>query len=174
MGIARNIARLIPNGSGLLPNANIEAMAASKLTGTVPDANASSGSVIQVVRVNIEARYNLVSSSFAGIGPTLSITPKDTSSRIFLIWTGSLESGAYTYFTFFRNGTNVSGKTYGITTKSGSTQSWDNMGLSFLDSPNTASAITYQLAFSTVSGTISLNDYGSDNLNQLIAMEIAG
>lgn len=39
MGIARNIARLIPNGSGLLPNANIEAVAASKLTGSVPLAN---------------------------------------------------------------------------------------------------------------------------------------
>lgn len=39
MGIARNIARLIPNGSGLLPNANIEAVAASKLTGSVALAN---------------------------------------------------------------------------------------------------------------------------------------
>jgi hypothetical protein len=49
MGIARNLARLVPNGSGLLPNANIEAVAASKLTGQVPDANAPSGSVIQVL-----------------------------------------------------------------------------------------------------------------------------
>jgi hypothetical protein len=49
MSLARNLARLFPNASGLLPNANIEAMAASKLTGQVPDANAPSGSVIQVV-----------------------------------------------------------------------------------------------------------------------------
>ena len=52
MGIARNIARLIPNGSGLLPNANIEAVAATKLTGILPDANAPSGSVIQVVEAS--------------------------------------------------------------------------------------------------------------------------
>jgi hypothetical protein len=42
MGIARNIARLVPNGSGLLPNANIEAVAASKLTGSVAIANGGS------------------------------------------------------------------------------------------------------------------------------------
>jgi hypothetical protein len=47
MGIARNIARLIPNGSGLLPNTNIEAVAASKLTGQVADANAPSGALFR-------------------------------------------------------------------------------------------------------------------------------
>lgn len=46
MGLARNLARLLPNSSGLLPNANIEAVAASKLTGQVADANAPSGSVV--------------------------------------------------------------------------------------------------------------------------------
>jgi hypothetical protein len=60
MGIARNLARLVPNGSGLLPNANIEAVAASKLTGsvalatqvsgTLPDANAPSGSITQCIQ----------------------------------------------------------------------------------------------------------------------------
>lgn len=64
MGIARNIARLIPNGSGLLPNANIEAMAASKLTGQVPDANAPSGSVITSSAYAFTSRVSLSHSSY--------------------------------------------------------------------------------------------------------------
>ena len=58
MGIARNIARLIPNGSGLLPNANIEAVAASKLTGQVPDANAPGGSVVQVTYASYATAFS--------------------------------------------------------------------------------------------------------------------
>ena len=91
MGIARNIARLIPNGSGLLPNANIEAVAASKLTGLVASANAVSGSVIQVVSTttnaqlsgNLGATTNPTSTSGTSY-VTLSFTPKLATSKLFL------------------------------------------------------------------------------------------
>jgi hypothetical protein len=65
MSLARNLARLFPNASGLLPNANIEAMAASKLTGQVPDANAPSGSVIQVVQSISTASFSNSTTSMA-------------------------------------------------------------------------------------------------------------
>jgi hypothetical protein len=83
MGIARNIARLVPNGSGLLPNANIEAVAASKLTGQVADANAPSGSVIQVVSTNYTTR-TVISQTTSVIditGMSVTITPSSASNK---------------------------------------------------------------------------------------------
>jgi hypothetical protein len=85
MGIARNIARLIPNGSGLLPNANIEAVAASKLTGQVPDANAPSGSVLQVVQGNTSTEVNTSGTSYVDTGLSASITPSSASSKILVL-----------------------------------------------------------------------------------------
>jgi hypothetical protein len=81
MGIARNIARLIPNGSGLLPNANIEAVAASKLTGQVARLNAPSGSVIQAVNFNITSSVTFSSSGYA-TAYSISITPTSASSKL--------------------------------------------------------------------------------------------
>jgi hypothetical protein len=83
MGIARNLARLVPNGSGLLPNANIEAMAATKLTGIVPDANAPSGSVLQVVQVSQNVRF-LLNTSAAKINEA-NLTTSQTNSKILAI-----------------------------------------------------------------------------------------
>lgn len=84
MGIARNIARLVPNGSGLLPNANIEAVAASKLTGQVADENAPSGSVIQVGYVSSSTEYSTSSTSFQATNVSLSFTPSSATSKIIL------------------------------------------------------------------------------------------
>ena len=64
MGIARNIARLIPNGSGLLPNANIEAVAASKLTGSVPIANGGSRVIKTHTYVNSTRQVTSSSSNY--------------------------------------------------------------------------------------------------------------
>jgi hypothetical protein len=83
MGIARNIARLIPNGSGLLPNANIEAVAATKLTGTVPDANAPSGSVLQVVQVSQNVQF-VLNTAAAKINEA-NLTTSATNSKILAI-----------------------------------------------------------------------------------------
>jgi hypothetical protein len=137
----------------------------------VADANAPSGSVIQVVSADVATRYTVTSGSFASVGPTISITPKDTSSRFLLLWSGSIQMPAYSFFTFFRNGTNVS-LADGIMTYSGAS-GWDYIAYSYLDSPNSSSSITYQLAMRSNSGTININDYGSTMRSQLIAMEIA-
>lgn len=91
MGIARNIARLIPNGSGLLPNANIEAVAASKLTGQVADANAPSGSVIQVQSITMRGIFGTTSvGSFVLVSDgtdslQLSITKLNSSSTLMIM-----------------------------------------------------------------------------------------
>jgi hypothetical protein len=135
--------------------------------------NTTPGTLLQCISVNIATRYTLNSRSFAAIGPTLSITPRSTSSRILLISSYSIQFPAYTYMTFFRNGTNISSAPYGIITYS-SSSGWTNNTMTYIDSPSTTSAVTYQLAMYSSSGEIYLNDYGGDNKTQIIAMEIAG
>jgi hypothetical protein len=92
MGMARNLASLL-NGSGLvsltskvtgsLPNDNIAAMAASKLTGQVPDANAPSGSVIQIVAAQKTNRFVTTSDSYVDVTDlSATITPIDRKSVV--------------------------------------------------------------------------------------------
>ena len=135
---------------------------------------AQTGGILQVVTANINARYSSSSATFAGIGPTLSITPNSTSSRIFLFCSLSVQMNAYTYFTFMRNGTNVSAGNGIFTDSFTVNRNWTNTSYNFVDSPATTSAISYQIGLATTSSTVYLNDYSATNLNQLIAMEIAG
>jgi len=143
------------------------------VSGKVPSAYMPTGTILQVVTAQIATRYDINTRSFAGFGPTLSITPRSTSSRIYLLTSMSIQFPSYSYMTFFRDGTNVSGAAQGIITY-GATSIWFNTTMMYVDSPATTSAITYQIAMYSNSGTISLNDYSAGNNNQLIAMEIAG
>ena len=150
-------------------------------TGLVLNSSSQSakGFAGQVVTVDIAARYTLSSTSFAAFGPTLSITPKKSTSAILIMCTLSMEV-PYTLFTFFRNGSDVlsfipehtaarSGiKTWGAGTR------WMNYNISWLDYPGTTSSVTYQLAGKMNSGTALFNDYAGDNKSQLIAIEMMG
>jgi len=110
MGIARNIARLVPNGSGLLPNANIEAVAASKLTGQVPDANAPSGSIVQVLQWSYNSVYEnfAQNSEYALPSPfgdgSMAITPSNANNKIRVqaqINCGQEDTWRANYFKFY-------------------------------------------------------------------------
>jgi hypothetical protein len=168
MGIARNIARLIPNGSGLLPNANIEAMAATKLTGTVPDANAPSGSVVQVVSTNYTTR-TVISQTTSVIditGMSVTITPSSASNKILVLLNLAFNSPEGQNIISFlnRNGTLIAQSTssgaiqsfFGMATANdGNYRMWSASG-NFLDSPATTSAVTYKLQSRAASGTSTL------------------
>jgi len=155
MGIARNIARLIPNGSGLLPNANIEALAASKLTGQVPDANAPSGSVIQVVSATKTDVFSLASLTFTDVtGLVLSITPISASSKILVMASVSIGSSgdfAYTRLTKNSNPINVGDAASNrprvagsvVYTASNGAYNCETIQMTHLDSPATTSTLTY-------------------------------
>lgn len=199
MGIARDIARLKPNSSGLLPNANIEAVAASKLTGQVPDANAPSGSVIQVVQTVKTDVFSTASTSWVDwTGMSASITPQSTSSRILITLTSGCSNttdNSFQYVKLQRNGTDIAlGDTVGPVTRCwidaaiGSTGNFGSffttqkqLAGSFLDSPNTTSAITYKLqVIRTANGTAFFgrsSDTGDQNRSSipsvLTLMEIA-
>jgi hypothetical protein len=179
MGIARNIARLVPNGSGLLPNANIEAMAASKLTGQVADANAPSGSVLQVVQTTTENAVSTSSSSFITSGLTATITPSSSTSKILVLVTNPMRRGAGTVsgmvVAIFRNGSKVYQPMSNLGYTNGNTAdlSW-LVGCNYLDSPATTSATTYDFRFASGSGTMYAQIDGAGNMSSMILMEIAG
>jgi hypothetical protein len=155
MGIARNLARLVPNGSGLLPNANIEAMAASKLTGQVPDANAPSGSVIQVVSATKIDTFTTTSSSYVDVtGLNISITPSSASNKILI--TGLVNFGGPSDVAFIRLvrdstaicvGTAVGSRVSATAQQRNSPDTADAeaASINFLDSPNTTSSVTYKI-----------------------------
>lgn len=88
MGIARNIARLIPNGSGKLPVTNL-ADSGTPSSSTFLRGDNAWGSVVQKV-VQIQqmvttTTVSTTSSSFVDTGITLSITPTSASNRIILL-----------------------------------------------------------------------------------------
>ncbi len=194
MGIARNLARLVPNGSGLLPNANIEAVAASKLTGQVPDANAPSGSVIQVVQAFKSDTFtsNPGAMNWTDVtGLSLSITPSSASSKFFIQFTIMGGTGNLTYIRIVRNSTAISigdsaGSRPRITSGNINDQSDANRanmysGM-FLDSPSTTSAITYKLQIAPETSNETYinrsrsdqdNNVGSRATSNLIVMEIS-
>lgn len=87
MSLARNLARLFPNASGLLPNANIEAMAASKLSGQVPNINLPPGTVLQVQVCNASVNTSATTQSSQtelNTNYRVSITPQRSNSLILL------------------------------------------------------------------------------------------
>jgi hypothetical protein len=154
MSLARNLTRLFPNASGLLPNANIEAMAASKLTGQVPDANAPSGSVIQVVQA-VKTDVSVIYQGPTEVpGLSLNITPTSASNKILLMWTVQYSSNDHSALLIYRGSTAVAvGNQIGsnrprVTHQSYAVASLDEIYLrsgQFLDSPSTTSSINYRV-----------------------------
>ena len=181
MGIARNIARLIPNGSGLLPNANIEAVAASKLTGQVPDANAPSGSVIQVVQTTYSTNVSTSSSSNIDTGLNASITPISASNKILIMCaptfrasSPSSTSDAFVYGILWRgaigSGTSLLNYYAMIGTRSSDFRSVPNMV--YLDSPATSSSVTYRISMNSQNASsVEINAGTTPSI--IILMEIA-
>ncbi len=161
-------------------SADIASLAASKLSGQVPDANAPSGSVIQVVYANRDSNEVYTGSSTAiTTNFSASITPLSTSSKILII--GSLctrADGGDTNFggyDLYRNGSSVSNN---IATWSGNNENYQ-LSATYLDSPASTSSVTYTWYIrSAGSGhDVRFNPTPVGSLNArstMILMEIAG
>ena len=155
------------------------ASALRKMTRTnfVAGIGATAGQVIQVLGATDSTTRNTTSSSFVTASNTLSvtITPSSTSSRFFIISTLNRIGGGSTtgQFTIFRDATNLGG-TNGL----GSPAVTDIADLfstiTVLDSPNTASAITYQVYMRvSSSGTIGMYNAGNSS-SSITVFEIKG
>jgi hypothetical protein len=150
---------------GAITNAKIASMAASKLTGQLPDANAPSGSVIQVVSTaKTDTFSESISSGAEGgdvTGLTVSITPSSTLNKILVsaslyVHVESNLMGA----TIYRNGSVVfrgdaSGSRTRVTAVADASNAISYMvtlPISFIDSPATTSSVTYTIRLRHTSG----------------------
>jgi hypothetical protein len=179
------------NGSTGITSDNIASLAASKLTGQLPDVNAASGSVLQVVFAQKKDTQSIAHS--AGItaisGLSASITPVSTTSRIlvqtYIVIATSNGASVASGILLYRNGSNI---TDSIGDAAGSRpRMWlrndTYVGMSslgsfnadhgpnmlsgmYLDSPNTTSSTTYSVHFvpqNNTAMTFVINRSGNDS-----------
>jgi hypothetical protein len=175
---------LVLSGDGITSD-NITSLAASKLTGQVPDANAPSGGVIQVVNVTtVQWSYQGSTSTYTEMSSSLraSITPSSSSSRIIVAYSG----GRLSYTSAPTN------NRVEVQRSINGGSSWnavhrfaqdlrydaDNYGFPltclFIDSPNTTSSTMYSLFASVTQGTCG-HECGSTDQEKtrITLMEIA-
>ena len=104
---------------------------------------------------------------------SLAITPSATSSKIYMLFTGSAQLGAneYASWDFYRGSLSSGTKILdgGEAVFNGYNNIRLGFSMSFLDSPNTTSATTYTVVGSAVSGSI---QYGATGRNTLTLMEV--
>lgn len=141
MSNARNLARLLPNASGRLP-----------------DAAMSSGSVLQVVDAGFDSTFSTTSSALVYTGFSGTITPTSATSKILVMFSSGSSStvaGGFIIVEIRRNNSTVvfnSGMTTG--TASGSISA--NLSFHFSDSPATTEATTYDVYLQRTASTYAL------------------
>lgn len=175
----------------------INSVAASKLTGQVPDGNAPSGSIIQVVQTVVTAPIT-IGTSLVDVF-SLSITPSFISSKILIEWDTNWGRGVDDYgaFYLYKNGSKVYGAvgdasyqdyqraTGAIMNRGSGQDQYVTQAASgkYLDATNTTSTVTYTIkALCTYGSNIYLNraefvgdtGYQIRTISTLTAMEIAG
>jgi hypothetical protein len=165
--------------AGSITSSQITSVAASTLTGTqtIPKATLPTGSVLQVVSATDSTGRSTTSTSFVTASNTLSvsITPTSTSSKIFVVANSSCEintTNTYMVFTIFRGASNLGNGQGGNILRLSSTQNIYPMALSFLDSPSSTSALTYQVYFKVDAGTATINS--GNCVGTITVFEIAG
>ncbi len=162
---------IVINGSGSITGLSSgSGISASALSGTIPDANAPSGSVIQVVSTTKTDTFSMTSSTYTSVtGLSVSITPTSTTSKILIIvsMTCGISSDGVIFTRLTRNGTAIdvgdaaSSRTQATTaTYTGGSASIVYQllpqNINFLDSPATTSSTTYGIDIKAENGTTTL------------------
>ena len=168
------------------------------LTGTIPQGNVanatlnavtalpgaiSTGKVLQVQATQLQAEFSTSSTSFTDVtNMAVTITPSATDSKILLLCnTNTYQNTSAAYWAMrweraISGGatTNIGHGTYGLSLARSAIAHdfWGGVGMTYLDSPSTTSAVTYQVQASTTgSGTLALGVNSSDT-NSVYALEI--
>jgi hypothetical protein len=142
------------------------------------------GSVLQVVYGTGNTATSFSSASYATTGISASITPKFSTSKIFISISVTLivtTSGAYgAGLAIYRGGsavytdTNTYDEGYSSTNPSTSNNAfrWGRGNLQYLDSPTTTSSTTYTVYCAAYTGTITTCQASA--IGMITLMEIAG
>ena len=164
--------------------------AANFLTGTIPSTNVANaslnavtalpagvgGKVLQVVSTSTTSSVVTGSTSYVGINLSLNITPSSTSSKIFVIYTGTNETNGSTgqrlAIQMLRDSTEIADSD-GIGNINPANGAVTAASISKLDAPSTTSQITYQMKGKSNDGTVVVFNLGAGT-GTLTAYEIAG
>ena len=150
------------------------------VTNQFDDVNMASGSVLQAVTATRSTTQAESSNSFVTSSLAVAITPRSTSSKIFLSGTlfGAVPAGGQLNYNIYRDhgGTDelVTSVTYGfggIHLNGGAGES--AMPVAFLDSPSRTDEITYTIYVQST-GTDNAQIHDNNRVSTLIAMEIQG
>lgn len=136
------------------------------------------GHVIQTVSKTMNGRDSITSSSFTATSFFHSITPTSSSSKILVMFMTGLNTQATSRdgeLTVYRDSTELSGQTHGFAyIKGDNSRIQIPVHLSYLDSPNTTSSVTYRVyAKSGTGGNIEV-PVTSSEITTITLMEIAG
>jgi hypothetical protein len=117
------------------------------------------GKILQVVgNTAAVARFQATVTAFTDTGFSVSITPKFANSKILIDFSGIVyATGHYVYLDIYRNGTtSLSGDTTNGLSSSICyyTSYWQSASMFWIDSPNTTSAVTYDIFAKTVSSQV--------------------
>lgn len=123
------------------------------------------GHVVQIVTatLNPTAHFSTTSQSYVTDGdlPSATITPKFTNSKILIHYTtgmqhdgsGQIENTIYRAISGGATTDLSGGNTYGLAFKGTTNQSWTETSINWVDTPNTASAVTYTWYSRSENGT---------------------
>jgi len=151
----------------------IASVSGASLTGTqtIPKATLPTGSVLQVVFAYTNSGFtNTTSSTYIATTLSGSITPTSASSKILVSFSGGVyQTSGNGYYAIFRNGSNFANNQI----HNAIANAWSTQGGSFLDSPATTSAITYQIYMKAVGGGTTYFGGDSPLVNSITMMEIS-
>jgi hypothetical protein len=142
------------------------------LTGSLPDANAPTGSVLQVVEGTFTGQVSSTSGTYADTGLSASITPSSTSNKILVFFTSPVlnENGTELGAIIVRNSTQITNRY-----KSGVSAIFASCTGIMLDSPATTSSTTYKIQFSRIAGSniVYFGTLESPAVSRIVLMEVA-
>ena len=171
--------------TGTIVNADINDLAASKLTGALPAISGASltamptGSVLQVVMGSTQSEVATTSTSLIDSGLSAAITPSSTSSKVLVIAHQSFAKGAANtqIDANLLKGSSVVVNQWlndDVRTADGTALYLPPAALVYLDSPSTTSATTYKTQFRNAAGTGQVSVNCNNGAAKIVLMEIAG
>jgi len=172
---------------GTIVNADVNDVAASKLTGALPAIDGSSltgvsgGKVLQVVSQKVTQEFTSSSNAWTDSSVTLSITPSATTSKVLVMITinGCItwNNDTYLQLKLSKGSTQLqvmeaTGGETDSTAKSG----YGTVAVNYLDSPATTSSVTYTVAGASVGNSsyvrFNADGAGSRAQSSITLMEI--
>jgi len=138
------------------------AIISSNGSGTITTPGITTGKVLQVLFNNSNATVSTTSQSYVTSNQSLSITPSSTSSKILILFNctvSTLAANTGIEIEIRRGGSSISDFETGMYTAQVGGNLTTMGSTSFLDTPNTTSATTYEVFFkeTALAGTVNLS-----------------